>query len=367
MKHENKHIKGLLVDYITGEISLEEKEMVKDWLTSSPENQRYYEQIRQTYKASIIGTNYYHLNPDKAWRKFTRRLPVKNPLYHLHPLMRAAALIVIFFSLGYFAHEMLQQDNSISSGMIVSETPLGSKTKIVLVDGTQVWLNAGSKLTYPSSFEGDAREVELTGEGYFNVFTNKQKPFIVNASGVKVKALGTQFNVKAYEGEDKVETTLVEGVVEIENKSLNKTVTLIPNQKAIVTKNEFTTPTTEPEELSGLETPTPLEKKTSVNVKSDVETLVETSWKDPQWIIRNESLKDLAIKLERRYNVTIEFSSERLKDFKYSGTLEDESLEQVLQLISYTSPLSFLIEGKSVKFIEDIKKGKQFESVYTNN
>jgi transmembrane sensor len=230
---------------------------------------------------------------------------------------------------------------------------------MTLFDGTRVWLNAGSTLGYNSSYGKSNRDVYLNGEAYFEVSKNKKLPFKVNTSAIRVTALGTVFNVKSYNDEGVIETTLEEGIVRIDPlktstaKNSIRPVILKPNQIAIYVKHNRVTHVTKithqnPSVVAAPASQTEEFNPLPVKVAYISDIKLYTSWKGSRWIFKNEKFSSLAPKLERRYDVHIEFKDSLLRDYTFSGVLKEESIEQVLQAICLTSPVKFNIRSKSV-------------------
>jgi ferric-dicitrate binding protein FerR (iron transport regulator) len=179
---------------------------------------------------------------------------------------------------------------------------------------------------------------------------------------MQIKALGTQFNVRAYASENNIETTLIEGIVAITdtNAPEETEITLLPNQKLIVSKdgNSEKIETANPTESNAVEDkrtvqPTTIVVNDHILMQQDIDPLPEISWKDNEWVIYRESLVKLSVKLERRFDVKIYFEDEKLKTHRFNGTLPDESLEQVLKMISLVSPVNYSVKGKTVVFSEN--------------
>jgi len=373
MENKISNIKQLLIDFITGEIDPADKKTVKEWIHQSPENEKYFYHLRDVWESAATKNPNTKLSTDKSWKRIKKKShSTKNKEQHVYTLLKIAAIFIIAFGLGVLFDSFFSPFEGYSGEQKynITETPRGSKSKIILADGTVVWLNAGSKLTYPVNFSKKERLVELEGEGFFEVKKNERKPFIVQASDIKIKALGTSFNVKAYAEEGTIETTLVEGLVAIQKEMEEEAILLKPNQKATFYKESNTEKVetiTKKDETTGTaqlrtEKQNPVQGK--VVVDEHVDAVVNTSWKDNQWIIRNKTLGDLAVEIERKYNVSIIINSESLKTFRYTGTIEDEPLEQVLSLISMTSPLKYRIDGKNVVFNEDKQSKERFKNVY---
>jgi ferric-dicitrate binding protein FerR (iron transport regulator) len=228
----------------------------------------------------------------------------------------------------------------------------GSKTTITLPDGSKVWLNAGSSLTYNKDFGGEIREVDLSGEAFFEVVpaisnTTAQKiPFIIHTRCIDVRVLGTAFNVKSYPGDKQTETSLVHGKVEvlIHNRPEEKIV-LHPNEKLVVRNEDTTAPAAGNPGALGKEPFVSLSKLTYTGSDS---TLVETAWVQNKLVFNNESLLEIAQKMERWYNVEITFSDEKIQTERFSGTFENETIQQALDYISIATAFHYTIQGNKI-------------------
>jgi ferric-dicitrate binding protein FerR (iron transport regulator) len=222
----------------------------------------------------------------------------------------------------------------------------------VLSDGTKVWLNAGSKLTYPNVFPGDRREVKLEGEAYFEVAKASKAPFSVHAGKITVGVLGTSFNVKAYNGDKDIETTLITGKVQVTmDNEPEKLILLSPHEKLTIV-NEAESE----REKKGAGTQAPEPKKTYNALRYQVQLLpqsidngfVETAWVNNKLVINDESFETVAHMLERKYDVSIRFGDERLKEEHISGVFEKESIDEVLQILKMTTGFKYRIDGKTI-------------------
>jgi ferric-dicitrate binding protein FerR (iron transport regulator) len=281
-------------------------------------------------------------------------------------MVRIAAIFTIIFLCGVFStyYITLKFHKEIVSTIEI-KAPKGARSEIVLADQTKVWLNAGSILRYKTDFNKKHRDIWLEGEAYFKVAKNPAIPFLVMASGLKIRAIGTEFNVKAYPNENIVETTLVEGKISIEeeNKSKQK-IYLEPNQKIVFCKNSngITDPLIRKKiQSENLSTAIPNEDNLFVSRKFD--PAPDVSWKENKLVIKSEELEQIARLFERKYNVQIVFASDEVKRFHFTGTLEDETLQQVLDVIKLTAPINYSINGKTVKLYENKIARRQFENI----
>lgn len=205
-------------------------------------------------------------------------------------------------------------------------TPLGSTMRYELSDGSVVWLNAGSKLRFPNRFAQDIREVELWGEGYFEVKADLKHPFYVKLeNGSKVFAYGTRFNVNSYNDDDFVETVLEKGKVNIISHDGKSSVVLQPGERGVISKVDHSV----------------LVEKTGLYEK--------TAWREGKLVFRNASLDVILKKLSRHYNVDIVFKSNSSQKYFYRATFKNESIFQILDYLKISAPLEW-------KFIESVQK-----------
>jgi len=234
-------------------------------------------------------------------------------------VLRIAAVLILglIISTAFLFHQTTQVPYVAELQTI--STPFGAKTNFKLPDGSVVWLNSGSSVSFISHFD-KIRMVSLKGEAFFEVVKNGE-PFHVQTAYGDIEVMGTSFNVSAFAGED-FQTTLLTGIVKVKEKQTGKEVDLQPGQQA---------------EIIG----------TDLKVEN-VETDKFSSWKDGKLIFRNEYLPAVAKRLERWYNVKIELANDkRLSEISYTGVLEMESFSEVLQLLKVTAPIDFEYNEKT--------------------
>jgi transmembrane sensor len=243
------------------------------------------------------------------------------------------------------------------------KAPFGARTEIVLPDGSTVWLNAGSKIKYMSVFNKDNREIQLSGEGYFKVTKNADLPFDVKTGDLSIQALGTEFNVKSYDDEDIIETTLVEGKIAIyQDRKQKGSVYLEPHQQALYVKFNKNLTVRDLEAVKEAKPDVLTFRKGIMYIAEKIDPVPIVAWKDNRLILKGEELSDLVIKLERKYDVKFVFASEKLKQFRFTGTLENETLTQVLDVIKLSSPIAYTLQGKTVLFFENKHMTEQFNN-----
>jgi len=224
-------------------------------------------------------------------------------------------LLLTFACYLFFGVNKTKTEHSIVFNKVY--TPLSAKTKFVLPDSTIVWLNSGSYLEYPSVFTNKSREVYLSGEGYFEVASNEKVPFVVKTNELNIIAYGTSFNVMAYSDDKTIETTLVDGRVKVEKPEINSFIYLEPSFQSVFSK------------------------KTGKLKTDKVDPRFYTSWKDNKLIFKNEPINKVAHKLERWFNCTIILEDGALEDYHYTGNIEMETLREVIELISITTPIDY--------------------------
>jgi transmembrane sensor len=219
-------------------------------------------------------------------------------------------------------------------------TKPGSKSKIELPDGTQVWLNADSKLEYNGDFSGKYREVTLSGEAYFDVVKDKSRPFIIHTSSVRIKVLGTAFNVRSYPADKTTETSLIRGSVEITmNSQPDKKVILKPNEKVVIDNaTAVTDPAKDPPKKinSG-------EAMIVGNVHLDkkYQEVYETMWVKNKLAFDETPFDYMIAEIERWYNVEIIVKNKSLSTNTYTVTFENKSLDEVLEGLQFAAHFQY--------------------------
>ncbi len=252
---------------------------------------------------------------------------------------KAAAVFILAIGLSALWN-LFQNINAPANDIKYCEiiVPTGEKSQVILADGTNVWINSGSHFKYPVNFGSKSREVFLSGEAYFDVTKQKGKTFVVNTRDVRVNVIGTAFDVKCYPNETKTLTTVVRGLVRVENISNNEKVYLKPYQMATVKiKND--------QKLENIE---PVKDNTQVEVrKVNPENII--CWKDHLLVFYDESLEEMALKMERWYNLKIVILDEKLKKERFNGKfVKNETISQVLEAIKLTTPIKYKILNNEI-------------------
>lgn len=251
----------------------------------------------------------------------------------------AASLIFLLFSalVGWsvFSHQPT------ANAIVSITTKKLQKQHLLLPDGTVVWLNEGSSLNYPSTFVGSQREVWLKGEAYFEVKHDRTRPFLVQTADLRVRVLGTVFNVKAYPHK-KAETSLLKGSVEVTlNHTPERKIMLKPYQKLIV-ENQPADQQIKSFNHYHLD---------SIKHESLGETIAEIAWTKPAFTFSNERFEDIAGKLEKGFDLHIIIQNPAIKDYRFTGTFTNASIHTVLNALQFSNEFKYRKEGEKTIII----------------
>lgn len=220
--------KDTLYKFFEGIASVEEKKAVRNWLETSEENREELFREREFFDAVI-------LSDERA--KITKQVPIEKSRMRrlVIELTKVAAVIAVMLLAGGYWHtqKMNEQLGELQAAVNTISVPAGQRANLQLSDGTNVWLNARTTMTYPAFFTGSSREIQLDGEAWFEVEPDAEKPFIVHTEGYDVEVLGTSFNVEAYSGSSAFEAALMEGEVLISSPGLPRKIRLTPGYKAV--------------------------------------------------------------------------------------------------------------------------------------
>ncbi len=249
-------------------------------------------------------------------------------------------------SFAFYITKVFTQKQSKFPVSQVSTRP-GSRTQIQLPDGSTVWLNASSKITYDENFGKNLREVSLTGEAFFDVVKDPAHPFVIHTKVIDVKVLGTSFNVKAYPEDAHTETSLIRGKVEVTVKNRgNEKYYLKPNEKFVISNSISETSTAVAEKKH---TEKPVLAIQPLTYNSIDSAIVETSWVDNRLIFQeNETFKEVAAKMERWYAVKIHFESDAVANYRIYGSFTRETITQALDALKIGFRFNYKINGEEI-------------------
>ena len=385
MKHYDEYIIQLIQLYLVGDLSGEEK---VEWVSQDPSREKLFKEIcNEKSVASDFGI-YEKVNKDSAWEKVILKgnIKQKNNARRLgwYKFVAAVMIPLMVVAVGYFIRETKQgiepkdtefasiepgkskailrlADNRVIeitreqetrfdvaegiaatnnlSGMVypeqvamgkaeynVLEVPRGGEYTVTLSDGTVVYLNSGSELRYPVAFGAERRDVFLSGEGYFEVAKDAERPFFVNADKLKIRVYGTSFNVNTYNIAN-VETVLVEGKIGIQGNNAEYTVK--PGQLALYNR-----------------------EKGTMEIR-DVDVRPYVAWKEHEFMFDNESLEEIMNTLSLWYDVDVFFQTASLKQLHFTGHLgRYEEVSHILDAISGVTQVKFSVKGRTIIVME---------------
>jgi ferric-dicitrate binding protein FerR (iron transport regulator) len=307
-----------------GEADSAEREEFDRWINENEQNKLLYIALTKTkikdpeIKDDVKAKIYKNLHETIIYRRASKKLR-----FWRYCAAASIAIIVALGSYIYFNNSVKPQVSYLEA-----QVPLGVRSKITLSDGTIVHLNSGSSLKYPNQFTGNQRNVRLEGEGYFEVRKDDSAPFIVQTKQLNIKVLGTRFNVKAFNDEDYIETTLLEGKVALYRStgSAQKDETILkPNTQAIYNKNS------------------------DKFIIKEVDASLSTIWKDGKYYFENEPLASIVRKLERNFNVTIIITSPELGNESFYGLFNtDKNLFQLLDIMKLHNSFTYQIRKDTI-------------------
>lgn len=329
--HEN--IPEYIVAYLHDEANEEQSRLASAW-AKDPENKITFDQLRKVNALSAELRLFNEFDPEAG------RLKVKSK-YRANKLkvlsiwvQRIAAILFIpalIGSLWYFKQQKGLREE-LSTLIVTQEiiTQPGTKTHLFLPDGTEVWLNSSSTLRFPSVFSGNDRRIYLDGEGYFQVFKDRKKPFIVSTKFQEVEAVGTAFDLSVYSGDIKFYTTLAEGKVKVTDHERKDQIMFLEQGMQL-----------------NFNTQNKKYKEQIVRVQDVI------AWKDGVLIFNETPFHEVAVKLGRWFNADIKITDQSLANYRFTGTFTSESLDQVLELLTMTTPIDYsssqrkILENKS--------------------
>lgn len=311
----------LLIAYFKGEVSDEEAQQITEWIEAKIEHQRYYQQLCRLFEVSYWIEDIPE-QTEVAFPKKTKALPWK---HYVISFMKVAAIFVLGFALHFFLNWQKTTHHELQHQIHV---PPGQHVEIMLADGSKVWLNSGSTLTFPSKFNGKKRMVELDGEGFFEVKSDKEHPFIVSTSKYQVKAVGTSFNIYDYQDSPQFEAALLNGKVEVTtNAKKSSVVILTPNQRAAL--------------CQGVLKVKPIENANNYLWRKGI-------------LYFNEPLLEVFDKLQEYYDIEFQIRNSSLtrKSPYCTGKFRaKDGLEHIIRVLKETNHFDYQIDYESKKII----------------
>jgi ferric-dicitrate binding protein FerR (iron transport regulator) len=325
---EEEYFKKLLVKFLAGEIIDSEITVLRSFLDKDPESRRIFDHENELWQKIDIYSRHNNYKTDDGWDIVASKLKIDNiendSIFIISKrrfiAFTVAAAIACLMTIGWFGL-WLKERHSVESWTTISTTE-GEMANICLTDSTQVTINSASSFKYPTNFNLKERTVKLSGEAYFNVYTNPEKPFIVQLDKMIVSVSGTKFNVFSYPNEGRIETTLVEGKIQIDIEG-QKAIHMNAGQQVVY----FT--------------------QTGKTILRNVNTETYSSWKENKLRLIDTPFEEALIKIARKYNVTFEIRNSDILDLNYTATFIDESIEEVMQMLQTISPIRYQIINRT--------------------
>jgi len=332
-----------IIKFLEEKTSVAETERVQKWL-KDPENESEVRRILgEIWMQSRIETSgskpdfegmlnqVHHLISLKEQSILQEPKPLLTLQRFYHYFSRVAAILILpllLFSGYYFIKSTVKYNADVAVSERIITTKPGTRTKVLLEDGTMVWLNDGTTLKYPERFINKERHVYVDGEAYFEVVSNPKRPFIVENPMMNTRVTGTKFNLNAYVADNYFEATLIEGKIGLEKDSRNYEI--------------------EP----GFQVQ--YNQTTEKIVNHEVNASISTAWIDGKLVLQNEPLNVAIKKLSRWYNIEIIIQSPELNEYLLTATIQDEKPEQTFKLIAFALPIKYSI--KTTRIENEIKR-----------
>lgn len=245
MEERNSHIDELIAAFLSKGLSKEAHDELNAWIASSEENRRYFMQQQEIWFSAVQEEERTRYDADRAFETFRKRVAASTAQKQSKKgidwktIYKYAAAVLVVGLISFFSYRQGESNLQNALTQVEVEAPLGAQTRLRLPDGTLVVLNAGSRLVYPQDFGVDNREVELSGEGYFEVERNEKLPFHVQTPSLLVRGLGTKFNFRDYPNDEEAVVSLLEGKVALDNRLRTEAeMILLPNEQVTLDKAE---------------------------------------------------------------------------------------------------------------------------------
>lgn len=308
---------------LLGETNAAEQQLLQQWMSEDPANQAYYDQLKRIWESSKQLATASAVDTEKAWEKFQQRINKSEGSKITAPRsrfawMKVAAAVIVLVSLGWLGYNLFNTGASVKELLVQTQEQVVNDT---LSDGSVVVLNKNSSISYPSTFKGDKRKVNLKGEAFFNVTPDKQKPFVIDVNDVQVTVVGTSFNIKSQN--DKTEVLVETGVVRVTKNG--KTVELKAGEKILIGAAD-----------------------TAMAAKEVVSDQLYNYYRTKEFVCDDTPLWKLVEVLNEAYGVNIEIGRAELKNLRMNTTFVNESLDQVLEVIRLTFNIKVTKTGDKI-------------------
>lgn len=333
MEERNSHIDELIAAFLSKGLSKEAREELDAWIASSEANRRYFMQQQEIWFSAVQEEERMRYDADRAFETFRKRVAASTAqkqskkVIDWKTIYKYAAAVLVVGLISFFSYR--QGENNLQNALtqVEVEAPLGAQTRLRLPDGTLVVLNAGSRLVYPQDFGVDNREVELSGEGYFEVERNEKLPFHVQTPSLSVRVLGTKFNFRDYPNDEEAVVSLLEGKVALGNRlRAEAEMILLPDEQVTLDKAEGHM------------------KKETKEVKNVLE------WTSGKLFFDELPLPEVVKILERSYDVHITFATDSLRDFCFYGSFSrgEQGIKDILEALEKTGKVHYIQNEKEI-------------------
>jgi transmembrane sensor len=357
---------SLLSKKLSNEANFEELEELQTILLNNPDLHHHADMMtemwQQDAKINNVGSETAYVrhimkNKDDFFTEETTvaEFKKKYSLFSTRKLTLFSFVTLIMIATGavYFLTQKIKPETIAGKAISSVATKNGNRTKIVLPDGSQVWLNAGSNLDYNNAdFNKDVREVSLNGEAYFDVTKNADKPFIIHTKKMDIKVIGTAFNIRSYGDEKIAEASLIRGSIEVTLKDRkDQKIILKPNEKISIANDELQQVVLRngqkiAEKKSSKPVPQILVTELKPNPVYNI--IPEIAWTQNKLYFEDESLEDIGPMIERWFGKKVVIERESLKKVRYTGNFENETMDEVLSYLKLSKPFNFKIENDTV-------------------
>ncbi|MBS1665410.1 MAG: DUF4974 domain-containing protein [Bacteroidetes bacterium] len=339
-------LNDLLDKYVLGTCSKDEFEELMQLLKAEDNEEAVRGYMQKMYKSldsEVISD--LHIDEQGGMFQSGGEVGVGRRIFWKRALAVAAVVSVVFAGLYYFTRPGGGGKAEDAKTISRIYTPAGSKTSVVLPDGTEVWLNSLSTLTYSTAeFNSGRREVSLVGEAMFRVRHDSLHLFVVHTKNFDVKDLGTVFNVSAYPEDLNGQASLISGSIEVITKGgHSRKLTLVPNQRIIIQNDKKVGATASRTDTMAVEP-----KIRPILLNPQVSIAPDTAWMVNKLIFMDETFYDLATQMQRRYGVVIVFRNEKARNYKFAGRFEEENIDEALKELQAIAPFAYRREGNQI-------------------
>lgn len=309
-----------IIEVITGNVAEGDKNAILNKVRQDSQLRKEFIDIKNAWALSSSQIGMSELKVERSYLSLKSKISGQKQTVtvRLYSLLKYAAMLLIVFGAGLFSNKLMESKIAKNEQTEIV-VPQGQVAKVNLPDGSHVWLNAETSLSFANNFTEKKREVVLKGEAYFEV-QKGEEPFVVSTKYGEITVLGTSFNVSAF-GNSEFQATLIEGSIKYSNTELDEEITLLPGQQVVLTENE------------------------GILVR-EVNAKMYIAWVNGAIVFENEPLRTVLQKLERHFAIKIELLDSQLGDIRFTGKIENESLFEVMEYINKTKAIEYTYDKK---------------------